>query len=115
MKDYHKILGVNRDATEKEIKEAWKLKIVAYHPDKFKGKLREQAEEQSKLINEAYQVLSDPIKRHDYNRKLQTEKVQDFYEPFQEEKIRKRKTPKRGRFNKEKFYSGVKKQQIFIF
>lgn len=68
-KDYYKILGVNENADEKEIKSAYRKLAVKYHPDKNKG--NKNAEEQFKEISEAYDTLSDSSKReqYDYQRK----------------------------------------------
>ncbi len=65
-KDYYAILGVPRNATEKEIKAAYRKLARQYHPDVNPGD--KQAEERFKEINEAYQVLSDPEKRAAYDR-----------------------------------------------
>lgn len=65
-KDYYAILGVPRNATEKEIKAAYRKLARQYHPDVNPGDKR--AEERFKEINEAYQVLSDPEKRAAYDR-----------------------------------------------
>jgi molecular chaperone DnaJ len=65
-KDYYAILGVPRNATEKEIKAAYRKLARQYHPDVNPGD--KQAEEKFKEINEAYQVLSDPEKRAAYDR-----------------------------------------------
>ncbi len=65
-KDYYKILGVGRDADEKEIKRAYRKLARQYHPDVNPGDKR--AEEKFKEINEAYEVLSDPQKRAKYDR-----------------------------------------------
>ncbi len=65
-KDYYKILGVSRNATQEEIKRAYRKLAAKYHPDKNKG--NKEAEERFKEINEAYQVLSDPEKRKLYDR-----------------------------------------------
>lgn len=65
MKDYYEILGVSRDATEKEIKSAYKRLAKKYHPDLNPG--NKAAEEKFKEINEAYEVLSDPEKRKRYD------------------------------------------------
>ena len=65
-KDYYEILGVNRDADEKEIKRAFRRLAREYHPDVNPGDAG--AEERFKEINEAYEVLSDSEKRSKYDR-----------------------------------------------
>ena len=63
-KDYYKILGVDKNASQKEIKKAYRKLAAKYHPDK---NLDDKASEQKfKEINEANQVLSDPEKRKQY-------------------------------------------------
>ncbi|GAB5603778.1 molecular chaperone DnaJ2 [Thermus sp. FJN-A] len=64
MKDYYAILGVPRNATQEEIKRAYKRLARQYHPDVNKSP---GAEERFKEINEAYAVLSDPEKRRIYD------------------------------------------------
>jgi curved DNA-binding protein len=64
-KDYYKVLGVDRKASEKEIKRAYRKLAVLHHPDKNPGDSR--AEERFKEINEAYEVLGDPAKRSKYD------------------------------------------------
>ena len=63
--DYYKILGVNKDADENEIKKAYRKLAIKYHPDKNLG--NKEAEEKFKEINEAYEVLKDPNKRKQYD------------------------------------------------
>jgi uncharacterized membrane protein YsdA (DUF1294 family) len=63
-KDYYAILGVPRNATPEQIKEAYRRLAKEYHPDRNPSP---EAEERFKLINEAYQVLSDPAKRAEYD------------------------------------------------
>ncbi len=66
-KDYYKILGVDRGASQEEIKKAFRRLAHKYHPDKEGGD-----EEKFKEINEAYQVLSDEKKRAQYDQFGQT-------------------------------------------
>ena len=63
--DYYAVLGVPRNATEEEIKRAFRKLAFQYHPDRNKDP---SAEDRFKEINEAYQVLSDPEKRNSYDR-----------------------------------------------
>jgi curved DNA-binding protein len=63
-KDYYKILGVERNASEDHIKRAYRKLALQYHPDRNPDD--KKAEENFKEINEAYQVLSDPAKRARY-------------------------------------------------
>jgi curved DNA-binding protein len=64
-KDYYKILGVERSASEQDIKKAYRKLAMKYHPDRNPG--NKQAEDKFKEINEAYQVLSDANKRARYD------------------------------------------------
>jgi curved DNA-binding protein len=64
-KDYYKILGVDKKASEAEIKKAYRKLAVQYHPDKNPG--NKEAEDKFKLINEAHEVLGDPAKRIKYD------------------------------------------------
>jgi len=65
-KDYYKTLGVERNASEDDIRKAYRKLAMQYHPDRNPND--KQAEERFKEINEAYQVLSDPQKRSHYDR-----------------------------------------------
>ena len=65
-KDYYKILGVERNASEDDIRKAYRKLAMQYHPDRNPND--KQAEERFKEINEAYQVLSDSQKRTHYDR-----------------------------------------------
>jgi len=65
-KDYYEILGVSRDATEEEIKKAYRRLAKEFHPDIYKGDKKE-AEEKFKEISEAYEVLIDQEKRAKYD------------------------------------------------
>jgi len=63
-KDYYEILGVPRNATKEQIKEAYRRLVMQYHPDRNKSP---DAEEKFKEISEAYAVLSDDEKRAQYD------------------------------------------------
>lgn len=64
-KDYYKILGVERSASEEEIKAAYKKMAIRYHPDRNPGD--KSAEDKFKQAAEAYDVLRDPEKRSRYD------------------------------------------------
>ena len=70
MTDPYKVLGVAPDASDDEIKKAYRKMAAKYHPDKFATKSdqeKKNAEEKFKEINEAYAILSDPQKRAAYD------------------------------------------------
>ena len=70
MKDYYDILGVSKDATDADIKKAYKKLALKFHPDRQQGKSdkeKKEAENKFKEINEAFSTLSDPKKRQEYD------------------------------------------------
>ena len=64
-RDYYEVLGVSKSDTDEEIRKGFRKKAMEFHPDRNKNP---DAEARFKEINEAYQVLSDPNKRAQYNR-----------------------------------------------
>ncbi|KAG8496741.1 hypothetical protein CXB51_007914 [Gossypium anomalum] len=65
--DYYNILKVNRHANEEDLKKAYKRLAMIWHPDKNPSYKRPEAEAKFKLLSEAYDVLSDPMKRQIYD------------------------------------------------
>lgn len=65
-RDYYEILGVERGASEEDIKKAYRKLAIQYHPDKNPGD--KQAEEKFKEATEAYEILRDPQRREQYDR-----------------------------------------------
>ncbi len=65
-RDYYEVLGIPRDATDEQLKAAYRKLALKYHPDRNKGDT--EAEEKFKEATEAYEVLRDPKKRASYDR-----------------------------------------------
>lgn len=83
-KDYYKVLGVDRDADEREIKRAFRKLTVQHHPDKAakNGVSVEEAQKKMASINEAYEVLSDPELKARFDRGDDPNDPQSGQQPF---------------------------------
>jgi DnaJ family protein C protein 7 len=79
-KDLYKIIGVARDADEKDISRAYKKCALLYHPDRQSGKTEEErtaAVEKFKAVGEAYEILSDAEKKQRYDSGVEVEDIDD--------------------------------------
>lgn len=70
MKNYYEILEVNENASKEVIDKAYKVLAKKYHPDLQEEKNKKAAEEKIKSLNEAYEILSNPEKRKNYDNKI---------------------------------------------
>ena len=104
-KDYYEVLGVPKDATEEQIRKAYKKLAIRWHPDKNPDN-RKQAEEKFKEIGEAYSVLSDPKKRNEYDNGGFSFADFGFNEDFNPMEIFKSFFKKHGKGEKDEFGFG---------
>ncbi len=74
-KNYYDILEVNKNASPEIIEKAYKTLVKKYHPDLQDNNLKAEYEEKIKLINEAFEVLSDSEKRKNYDLNLKQNEV----------------------------------------
>ncbi|MBI2785276.1 MAG: DnaJ domain-containing protein [Legionella longbeachae] len=98
-KDYYKIMGVNENASEKDIKMAYRKLARKYHPDISK---EPDAEEHFKEMGEAYEVLKDPVKKAEYDNYL---KNREFHQNAQQSHRRPE--------DAEQYYSGSMNEDLF--
>ena len=69
-KNYYDILEINKNASPEIVEKAYKTLVRKYHPDLQEQDKKEEFEEKLKIINEAYETLSDPQKREAYNAEI---------------------------------------------
>jgi curved DNA-binding protein CbpA len=85
--NYYQLLGIDPGADQQTVKKAYLNAIKAWHPDKNPDRAAE-AEEKTKALNQAYQVLKDPEARKNYDRMLRYTKGKDFNAYINDEAIR---------------------------
>lgn len=85
--NYYELLGIDQNAGPQEIKQAYLDKIKHWHPDKNPDRTAE-AEEKSKILNQAYHILGDAERRKNYDRMLRFTRGKDFAEFINDEAIR---------------------------
>lgn len=90
MKDYYGILEISPEATQEEVKKAYRVLVLMYHPDRHSHtdnkELTEKAEQKFKLIQEAYEVLSDPEKRAQYDTSYSEAEQRPRYAEYPEDR-----------------------------
>lgn len=77
MKNYYEVLQVDKNASPEIIEKVYKTLVKKYHPDLQPAEERQVAEQKMKLINEAYEILSDNLKRAEYDQKLEMQKLKE--------------------------------------
>ncbi len=84
--NYYKILEVDRNASPEVIEKAYKTLAKKYHPDLQESNMKQEAEEKLKLINEAYETLSNPNSRAEYDVTLNQNEIseEELYKLTQE-------------------------------
>ena len=87
MKNYYEILEVNQKASKEVIEKAYKVLIKKYHPDGQVSSKKYECDEKMKEINEAYEILSNPFLRSQYD--IEIEKEQKRQNLLEYERIRK--------------------------
>ena len=84
--NYYDILEVNKNASSEIIEKAYKTLVKKYHPDLQENNLKNNYEEKIKKINEAYEILSNPEKRKNYDLQLKNNEIskEDYYNLYNE-------------------------------
>jgi curved DNA-binding protein CbpA len=82
--NYYELFSVNAKASQEEIRQAYRNKLKKWHPDKNPAQVKE-AEEITKVLNNAYHILRDPGRRKNYNRMLRFTKGKDFEKHISDE------------------------------
>ena len=135
MKNYYEILEVNEKASKEVIEKAHKVLVKKYHPDLSKGQSKKDAEEKIKLINEAYDVLSNEFLKEQYDSELEKQKREEIYKKYSKninienktDESRKKKSPNSNintntktnsedkKANEESFEERIKKHKVGSF
>ncbi len=77
IKDYYRLMGVEKDASAVEIKKAYRRLVMAWHPDRNRN--NPESEDQLKIINEAYGILGDAKKRQQYDLMRQRPRAENVF------------------------------------
>ena len=85
--DYYQLLGIDSKADQQTVKQAYLARIKEWHPDKNPDRAQE-AEEKTKVLNQAYQILKNPEQRRNYDRMLRYTRGKDFNAYINDEAIK---------------------------
>ncbi|WP_291942109.1 DnaJ domain-containing protein [Cetobacterium sp.] len=98
-KNFYEILGISKNATQEEVKKAYRIKIKEYHPDKFQNEIeKEKATKVIQLINHIYTILSNPREREEYDKYLkQNEPLKQSFNNTKQENNNKKYTYKNSK------------------
>ena len=91
MKNYYEILEVSENASQEVIEKAYKALVKKYHPDLQPNEKKHDAEDKIKIINEAYDILSNQQKKENYDRQLKIEKQREEQLKYENMKYNARK------------------------
>ncbi len=91
MKNYYEILEVSENASPEVIEKAYKALVKKYHPDLQPNEKKQEAENKIKMINEAYDTLSNSQKKETYDRQLKMQKIKE--EQLKYRNMQKNSTP----------------------
>lgn len=110
--NHYELLGISRDATELEIKKAYRKAALKWHPDKNPPEQKEACEDMFKKLSTAYAVLNDSKTKAEYDDYLKSEEQgqvdeEDFPEPSSYEKPKKWRDPNVDLRQAEEFYKAV--------
>ncbi|MFR5314341.1 MAG: DnaJ domain-containing protein [Clostridia bacterium] len=111
-KNYYDILQVNQNASPEIIEKAYKTLAKKYHPDLQPEENKKQAEEILKDINEAYEILSNPISKVDYDNSLKENYIseEDYKNLYNQNEILKNKL--NNIYQKEKYINNINSENI---
>lgn len=113
-KNYYEWLEISKNASQEVIEKAYKALVKKYHPDLQEGDNKIKAEEKIKKINEAYSILSDEMKRKQYNETIQENTIsKEEYDRLQQElnTIKNQKNPYNINQNTNYAFNNINAQQ----
>lgn len=108
-KSFYEILGISKNATQEEIKRAYRTKIKEYHPDKFQNEAeKEKATKVIQLINHIYAVLSNVKEREEYDKHLnQNEPLKQSFNNTKQKNNNKKYTYENSNNNTNQFFAKI--------